>query len=228
MITIQTNCCSSRQAEIFEEKLNFWSKCQGLAWAPPTCAVCTPLRLFHVLSLKRLCLVYFPSIWGSPHIGQMSEPCSCLCFVWPLFTSFFHFFHVLFQTGLLPLFDWSSELILESARIMMIGQMSGIWSSVWNMMIGQMSGSLRALGWFITIKYSPPLVSFVIQTCALPGSGVSAANFSVRSITVNTVQIQYSQVCFQLYQIVPRPCRWLTDYKTTRPFWNTQSLKRDV
>ena len=89
----------------------------------------------------------------------------------------------------------------------MIGQMSGIWSSVWNMMIGQMSGSLRALGWFITIKYSPPLVSFVIQTCALPGSGVSAAKFSVRSITVNTVQIQYSQVCFQLYQIVPRPCR---------------------
>ena len=194
--------------------------------------------------------MYFPSIWGSPHIGQMSEPCSCLCVatfhqlcsIFSIFCSRPDCCHTLW------LVIWIDFGVCEDHDDWM---MSGIWSSVWNMakclewwlvkcleyddcssvwnmMIGQMSGSLRALGWFITIKYSPPLVSFVIQTCALPGSGVSAANFSVRSITVNTVQIQYSQVCFQLYQIVPRPCRWLTDYKTTRPFWNTQSLKRDV
>ena len=174
----------------------------------------------------------------------MSEPCSCLCVatfhqlcsIYSMFCSRPDCCHSLI--GHLNWF-WSLRGSWWLVKCLEYGQVSGIWwlvkcleyddcSSVWNMMIGQMSGSLRALGWFITIKYSPPLVSFVIQTCALPGSGVSAANFSVRSITVNTVQIQYSQVCFQLYQIVPRPCRWLTDYKTTRPFWNTQSLKRDV
>ena len=89
MITIQTNCCSSRQAKIFEEKLNFWSNVRALL-EPRLPVQCAPRFVYSMFCLLNDCA------WCISHpsgVVRILVKCQNLAaaFAWPLFTSFVQF-----------------------------------------------------------------------------------------------------------------------------------------